>query len=421
MADIKKCQDELMKLAKSKGYLTFDDIIHASDAFSLSVLDVDRLSEAIQLLGVIVYEESPIEGQVSRDIEDLSDYSRTDYDRIFSEVLRRAPQMEYFIDKVRELPAPQWGEVSLLAKQSKEGNQFARERIIKIYIRSVLKVALSMSKHYELDLEETISTGFIGLIFAVDRYNPDGFSAFHSYASLWIQQVIQRFCNPKWFDYYFPVHVKEKMLRALKKYEMYTTGEDYGSAEHERVIEKVAEELELSEQEVKTLIRYSTIQKQGKLSWDSLIETESKDYTSLPDEFLCPEESLIDEVYQNELKEAVDEALSGLKPREREVITMRNGLGGNPTMTLEEVGQRQDVTRERIRQIEKKAFIRLKKSKKLREYWNEGKVNSHPRKKGMEELMRYEEAPAESKQRAKKRKEQIPTYWNAKEKRWVPY
>ena len=88
-----------------------------------------------------------------------------------------------------------------------EINSFARQRLITIYMRIVLKIALSMSKQYEFDLEDAISAGFMGLIVAVDRYDVSGFSAFLSYASMWIQQNIQRECNPVWIDYYFPTTI----------------------------------------------------------------------------------------------------------------------------------------------------------------------------------------------------------------------
>lgn len=406
MTDIRKCQSELIQLAESKGYLTFDDIMQASDTYLLTALDVDRLSEAIQLLGIIVYEESPTEGQVSRDIEDLTDYSRTDYDSIFAEIIRIAPQMEFFVDQIKELPAPQWREVSLLAKQSATGNSFARERIIRIYMRSVLKIALSMTKQYDLDLEEAISTGFIGLIFAVERYDPNGFSAFHSYASLWIQQVIQRFCVPKWFDYYFPFHVKDRMLRALKKYETYTAGEEYGSEEYNKIIKRIAREMDLPEEEVETVLRYSWIQKHGKISWESIMEAEEDDQFSEPSDLLYSEEVLIEGVYQHGLKEMVDKALSTLKPREREVIVLRNGLERGRPMTLEEIGNSKGLTRERIRQIEKKAIDRLKVKKDLRNYWKEEKVVLKPKK-------RIVQVNTDS--------EYVPTYWDAEKKEWVSY
>ena len=314
--------------------------------------------------------------------------------------------MEFFVDQIKELPAPQWREVSLLAKQSATGNSFARERIIRIYMRSVLKIALSMTKQYDLDLEEAISTGFIGLIFAVERYDPNGFSAFHSYASLWIQQVIQRFCVPKWFDYYFPFHVKDRMLRALKKYETYTAGEEYGSEEYNKIIKRIAREMDLPEEEVETVLRYSWIQKHGKISWESIMEAEEDDQFSEPSDLLYSEEVLIEGVYQHGLKEMVDKALSTLKPREREVIVLRNGLERGRPMTLEEIGNSKGLTRERIRQIEKKAIDRLKVKKDLRNYWKEEKVVLKPKK-------RIVQVNTDS--------EYVPTYWDAEKKEWVSY
>lgn len=87
MADISKCQESLLVLATQQGYLTFDDILNASEAFSLSVTEVDFLSEAIQLRGIIVYESAPQMGQSSQSDEGVLDYSRTDYSAIFDELL----------------------------------------------------------------------------------------------------------------------------------------------------------------------------------------------------------------------------------------------------------------------------------------------------------------------------------------------
>ena len=75
------------------------------------------------------------------------------------------------------------------------------------------------------------------------KYDLSGFSAFHSYASLWIQQGIQRDCNPVWIDYYFPAHYKEKMFRSIQKHEQYTSGEDFNSERYESLLERISDEL----------------------------------------------------------------------------------------------------------------------------------------------------------------------------------
>ena len=368
MADISKCQDELIILAEKQGFLTFDDILNASDAFSLSVSEVDFLSEAIQLRGIIVYEIAPNIRKESDD-EEFLDYSRTDYNAIFAEVLALAPQLKTLIEEIKGFPAPQWGEINILAMQIAEGNQFARDRLITLYMRNVVKIALSMAKQNELDIEDAISSGFAGLLNAVDRFDPSGFSAFHSYASLWIQQGIQRDCNPVWIDYYFPAHFKEKMFRSLQAYNHFSIGEEVGTQEYYSLIQRIAQETELSTTEVDKALRNAFIQMYGKESIETLIEIEdSNDY--MTSEWLaCNEESIIGNQLHRESKEIIDKILASLSEREALVIKMRNGFGDYPPMTLEEIGSIMNVTRERIRQIESKALRKLahpSRAKKLR-------------------------------------------------------
>lgn len=371
MADISKCQESLLVLATQQGYLTFDDILNASEAFSLSVTEVDFLSEAIQLRGIMVYESAPQMGQSSQSDEGVLDYSRTDYSAIFDELLVLAPQLKTLIDEVKSFPAPQWGEINQLAMQIAEGNNFARDRLIKLYMRSVLKIALSMTKQYELDIEDAISSGCIGLMNAVDRYDPSGFSAFHSYASLWIQQSIQRDCNPVWIDYYYPAHYKEKMFRSIQKYEQYTTGEEPGTPLYNTIIKKIAQETDIQESDVSSALRSACAQKYGKRNIDDLIEQEIADGEMLPRALIIDDEVLFEDFIRNELSIAIDKALSTLTEREASIIRKRNGLDTNRPMTLEEIGALLNVTRERIRQIEEKALRKLRhpsRSKKLKEY-----------------------------------------------------
>lgn len=220
--------------------------------------------------------------------------------------------------------------------QIAEGNNFARDRLIKLYMRSVLKIALSMTKQYELDIEDAISSGCIGLMNAVDRYDPSGFSAFHSYASLWIQQSIQRDCNPVWIDYYYPAHYKEKMFRSIQKYEQYTTGEEPGTPLYNTIIKKIAQETDIQESDVSSALRSACAQKYGKRNIDDLIEQEIADGEMLPRALIIDDEVLFEDFIRNELSIAIDKALSTLTEREASIIRKRNGLDTNRPMTLEE-------------------------------------------------------------------------------------
>lgn len=358
MADISKCQDELFALAKLQGYLTFDDILNASDAFSLSVTEVDFLSEAIQLRGIIVYEDAPNNRQESDD-EEFLDYSRTDYNAIFAEVLDLAPQLKTLIEEIKGFPAPQWGEINILAMQIAEGNLFARERLITLYMRNVVKIALSMTKQNELDIEDAISSGFAGLMNAVDKFDPAGFSAFHSYASMWITQGIQRDCNPKWMDYYFPAHYKDRMYKAFQKYEQYTAGEEVGTSEYNHLIHEIADDLDMDPNLVSRVLESAITQKYGKVSFEDFIECDFDYDGNLPDSLIQFEDTALEILLQNDLSKTIEEVLSSLSDRESLVVRMRNGIGYDKAMTLEEIGSLMDVTRERIRQIEAKAMRKL--------------------------------------------------------------
>lgn len=190
MSKVVDCQKQLIAKSVEKGFLTFDDIMDLSDTYSLSVSEVDQLSEALEIRGIIIYETAPL----GKDTDCFEDYSRIDYDAIFSEIISLSPELEYIVDLIRKLPPPQYGEISTLTAQVAAGNTFARERLILIHLRVALKIALSMAKSHQYDIADAVSAGFVGLVIAVDRFDPDGFSAFQSYASLWIQQNINREC-----------------------------------------------------------------------------------------------------------------------------------------------------------------------------------------------------------------------------------
>jgi RNA polymerase primary sigma factor len=357
MSNYNKCLERLVELSTLQGYLTYDDIINESAA--LPVSEVDNLSEAIQLRGIIVYEKGPQIEQSPGDDENVQDYSRTDYAAIYEEILDLAPRLKPLIMLIQTFRAPQWGEVDQLVRQKAEGNQSARETLIKLYMRSALKIALSMTKLYELDIEDAVSAGFIGLIRAVDHYDPSGFSAFHSYAALWIKQGIQRWCVPVWMDYYFPSHYKDKMYRSILKYNQYCAGKYEASQDLKLLVRRIAQETDLPEDDVdEDLARYFT-QKYGKLSLETIAEFELSHKRHDIPELVISDEIYLESIYLKDLKLKIAELLSSLPEREAQVIRMRNGIDYPSPMTLEEIGTLLAVTRERVRQIEKNGLRKL--------------------------------------------------------------
>lgn len=368
MSAISDCQNSLVAKAQEQGYLTFDDILDVSDTFNLSVSKVDVLSEAIQLLGIIVYESAP--AKKTEDTEKLEDYSRVDYEAIYRQIIELSNNLKPLIDEIRQYPAPQFGEINILVKQISAGNNFARERLITLYLRTALKIALSMTKQYELDIEDTVASGIIGLCIAVDRYDPNGFSAFNSFASLWIQQTIQRECKPKWMDYYFPAHYQEIILKVYQRYKAHCSGWVELPID-ESILRIISDELELPIDDIRKPLFYAMHQITCKISLE-----EYMDRTDGEGKFFYPRSidncNFETAVIEKDLKDIINQVLkTTLSTKEATILKMRNGIGYSHAMTLEEVGIEFNVTRERIRQIEAKALRKLRhpaRSKYLKDY-----------------------------------------------------
>lgn len=370
MSKVADCQKLLIAESEKKGFLTFDDIMDMSDAYSLSVSEVDQLSEALEIRGIIIYETAPS----GKDVDHFEDYSRIDYEAIFEEIISLSPELEDVVELIRKLPPPQYGEISALTTQTAAGNTYARERLILIHLRVALKIALSMAKSHQYDIVDAVSAGFLGLVIAVDRFDPDGFSAFLSYASLWIQQNINRECTPVWMEYYFPAHYKEKMLPAYERYLNHWCGDCVPGRICETLVSEIADSLEISFGEANEYLAAAIKQAENHLYLsDYFEESDCEEPLPWPQELIRTDEMLFEEVTACALKEQLIDVLATLTPREEKVLKLRFGLEAGRTRTLEEVGKEFNVTRERIRQINAKAFRKLRhpsRAKKLKDFWS---------------------------------------------------
>jgi RNA polymerase primary sigma factor len=352
----------LLELAKEQGYVTFDDIMDAADRFSLPIQDFDWLSSSITTYGIIVYSEKPSSQkkvQNGDEDDDLDDFAQSDYEIIYRRIVELNSSLKPFVDYVRNVIPPQRKEIRKLKYQFSEGNLFARSRMIEMHLRLALRISLQRAEAYDMEIEDAIGYGCIGLIIAVDRYDPDTSGPFASYAALWIQNSIQRNGNPLWMDYYFPAHYKDKMFPILQKYEMYYRGEEIGTTMYFEHISAIANEFEMTESDVDKILRSVLSQKYGKESFEEIAELELSADVSIPSDVVDSDEAMLSEVMQEELRETVDKMLNALSEREADVIRMRNGIGYGSTMTLEEIGNKMNITRERVRQIEAKAIRKL--------------------------------------------------------------
>ena len=358
----------LLMLAEERGYLRFDDIMDCADEHSLSIQDFDWLSNNIATRGVLVYDEAP--PHVAQFGEDeYDDYAQSDYDLVYEQIVKLSPSLEPFVSYVRTVIPPQKGEVNRLKYQIVEGNTYARDRLIEMYLRLALRIALQRSDAYDMDIEDSVGYACIGLIIAVDKYDPDSSGPFATYASSWIFQNISRNQSTQRPLVYYPVHKKEDYFT------MYPIIKACGCIGCHKLlwcdeaIQIVCKRLDCSEDDAKTILEQmipeERIDELIELHLDGVEEHSLRDtkidtvLMNLSAEIAISCEDAFISAQNNMLRESVDEVLDTLKPREKKVVRLRYGLDGN-AQTLEEIGSVFNLTRERIRQIEVKAFRKLR-------------------------------------------------------------
>ena len=355
-----KAFNHLIEINDKQGYITFDDIIICVENLNLPINEVDWLTNSITIRGIVIYDEIP--SQVVS-INDYDDYAQSDYDAIFNRVVQLDTSLEFFINEVRNIVPPQYKEASRLINLVREGNLYARNRMIEMHLRTAVKIALKQAETYNYDIVDAIGDACVGLIVAVDRYDPDNNGAFTSYASLWIFQNITREQPTKNPHIYFPVHKKEgffSMYPLLKENGCLVCKNIGDCSELETMISK---ELKSTGEQTRELI-------------NAFVTSESFEYFSEQNSdyigSLISDINIEREFEDKSLGYLIDDLLNVLTVRERYIIEERYGLNGENTKTLEELGGVLGVTRERIRQIESKALQKLghpSRAKKIKNYW----------------------------------------------------
>lgn len=240
-----------------------------------------------------------------------------------------------------------------LGKRIKQGDLEARNQLVE----GNLKLVVSIAKRYlgkGLSFLDLIQEGNIGLMKAADKFEPDQGLRFSTYATWWIRQAVTRAIADHGRNIRIPVHIWEKIGKYKK-----TLGKLEKSLGRVPNLEEIAKEMGLSLAQIKKLhkMQMDTVSINTLIGDDE--ESELEDF--IPSAEQTPEEILIDSDLEVEVRKLL--TIVNLSEREKEVITLRFGLGGKAPMTLEEVGAVFHVTRERIRQIEAKAMRKLRNTR----------------------------------------------------------
>jgi RNA polymerase primary sigma factor len=239
-------------------------------------------------------------------------------------------------------------EVSL-AKRIERGDESARQQLIEANLRLVVSIAKRYVGRGMLFLD-LIQEGNVGLMRAVEKYDWRRGYKFSTYATWWIRQAITRGVADQARTIRVPVHMVETINRLIRIRRQLAQ-----ELEREPTTDELALKMEITPERVEQILKIA----QEPVSLESPVGDEED---SLLGDFIEDEESRRPHVaVQEKIRgEEMDSVLATLPHRERKVLELRYGIGGNEPMTLEEVGRVFGITRERVRQIENRTLMRLK-------------------------------------------------------------
>ena len=216
-------------------------------------------------------------------------------------------------------------EIELILK-AKQGEVWARNQLIEKNIPLIQKIAQKSIQSTSLSNSDLVQEGIFGLVVAIEKFNPSLGFKFATYATWWIKQAMFKAISEQTYAYNIPVYIQETLSRYKKLKQQMEQKENKEVAKKE-----VAEKMNLTDNK--------------ELNLNEIIEDEKQNVER--------------EVIDNELKKDIKKALENLKEKEKNVIVLRFGLEDKNKKTLEEIGNSYGVTKECIRQIEKRALNKL--------------------------------------------------------------
>ncbi len=374
--------EELLEKAEIQGYLTADDILDALPEVEESLEQLEEIYIWLNEAGIEVQDEQPepeeppelvVEEVLEDDLCDLSEVSVDDTVGLYLREMARVPLLSTE-EEVRLARMVELGREAerLLADDGTdpverarlealiEQGRAAREHLIKANTRLVVSIA----KKYMgrgVPFLDLIQEGNLGLMKAVEKFDYHRGYRFSTYATWWIRQTITRAIADQGRTIRVPVHMSDRIRRLYKTARQLE--QEQGRAP---TPEEIAAEMDLEPRKVQWMLRVSW----RPLSLEHPVgEEEDSELGSFIEDETTPTPA--QSTYQSLLAEKIEEILSTLSPREARILRLRFGLVNGRSYTLEEVGQKFGLTRERIRQIEGKALRRLRhprRSRQLRDY-----------------------------------------------------
>ena len=265
--------------------------------------------------------------------------------------------LSMYLKEINRIPLLSREEENELALKAKAGDKAAKDKIIKANLRFVVNVA----KKYQgqgMDLVDIISEGNIGLITAIDKFDAEKGYHFISYAVWWIRQCILKAICEKSRAIRLPLNRANELVQIEHARKMVGGGKT-----EEEEIAEVAEMLNMDAVHVRDMLNIN----REMVSLDAQMRGGDSENATVGD-FMEDERyaSPYEEIVAKTMHEDINEVLGTLRPNEAKVIRLRYGLDGSRPMSLKEVGDVCQLTKERIRQIEKRAIVRMQHPRRMR-------------------------------------------------------
>ena len=354
---IEQRKESLLKRGSEKGFITYEEMANELKGLELDSDSLDDLYNSLVDAGIEIVSEDANDTEASA--EEITDDTLVENITLSKDIKINDPVSMYLID-IGRIPLLTSDEEFENARRALEGDEEAK----RILAESNLRLVVSIAKRYVgrgmlfLDL---IQEGNIGLMKAVDKFDPEKGYKFSTYATWWIRQAITRALADQARTIRVPVHMVETINKLARVQRQLTQ-----DLNREPTDEEIAKKLGISVDKVREVYKIS----QDPVSLETPIGEEDDSHLG---DFIRDERTVSPEEYATEelLKEELAGVLLTLTDREEKVLRLRFGLDDGQCRTLEEVGQIFGVTRERIRQIEAKALRKLRhpsRSRKLKDF-----------------------------------------------------
>ncbi|MCG9967074.1 RNA polymerase sigma factor RpoD [Pelotomaculum terephthalicicum JT] len=351
---------ELIERGKKRGVLTYNEIMDSLQGTDLTPEQIDDIYEKLANMGIEVVPEATELEKLDGTVIEAQPEEEMEIDLSVPEGVGIDDPVRMYLKEIGRVPLLTSEEEVDLAKRMENGDEDAKRRLAEANLRLVVSIAKRYVGRGMLFLD-LIQEGNLGLIKAVEKFDFRKGFKFSTYATWWIRQAITRAIADQARTIRIPVHMVEtinKLIRVSRQL-LQELGRDPSP-------EEIAKEMNISEDKVREIIKIA----QEPVSLETPIGEEEDSHLG---DFIEDHEARApaEEASFTLLREQLDEVLKTLTDREQRVLRLRFGLDDGRARTLEEVGQKFGVTRERIRQIEAKTLRKLRhpsRSKKLKDY-----------------------------------------------------